>query len=414
MKKPACIIAALTAAVLAAVAQDAGNETFTWSWQEAPSNTPAAAAAPKPPAGDRDGFAWSWEDEKADIKAAEAADGQPIAADDYEELLRENLNLRKQLTDVSRSQESIGRENRQLAAEMQQLEEQIRELAGVKRRLEQRLAAPAAAETDSLEAALAEANRENAALNRKLSETQARLAALPPTVQPGMPSPKPGSDLFRELEMENATLKQRIIDLDAQRRRELEAMARKMQEDGLSAGEAEKLAGALAGARAKQKQQREVIEKLVRVIPKLEKELERKDELLARSKRGITQLKQEIDRREHRVIKAQRMAGMLDRARADVAQVRDVENRDMLYNLALVYAREGRAREAEQAYLRALQLDPSDPDVHYNLGILYDDELKNRSRALMHYRKYLKLSPHAPDKDQVENWVMQLETDLTR
>jgi tetratricopeptide (TPR) repeat protein len=417
MRRSAWILAALTAVAVTASAQDAANEAFAWSWQEAASNAPAEAAAGKPSAGEGEGFAWSWEGETADIASAEAADEPSIAARDYEELLRENLNLRKQIADVSRSQESIGRENRQLAAEIQQLEQKILELADVKRRLEQRLAAPAApaaAETAELEAALAEANRENAALNRTLAETQARLAALPPAVPPGMPSPKPGSDLFRELERENATLKQRIVDLDAQRRREIEMLARKMQEEGLAAGQAEQLAGALADARVKEKQQRQVIEKLVRVIPKLEQELDRKNQLLARSKQGMLKLKQELDRREHRVVKAQRMAGMLDRARSDVEQVRDGENRDMLYNLALVYAREGRAREAEQAYLRALQLDPADPDIHYNLGILYDDELKDRTRALMHYRKYLKLSPHAPDQDQVENWILQIETDLTR
>jgi tetratricopeptide (TPR) repeat protein len=71
--------------------------------------------------------------------------------------------------------------------------------------------------------------------------------------------------------------------------------------------------------------------------------------------------------------------------------------------------REGRYRDAEEAYLKALEESPNDPDVHYNLGILYDDHLKNDEKAALHYRKYLKLNPYGQDVDQVKSWLMQLE-----
>jgi len=81
----------------------------------------------------------------------------------------------------------------------------------------------------------------------------------------------------------------------------------------------------------------------------------------------------------------------------------------MHYNMAVVYAKEGRFEEAEKEYLRALRIDPNDPAAHYNLAILYDDELDRKRRAVMHYRKYIQLNPTAPDADQVKQWIMQLE-----
>ena len=410
------IITALAIWAMVGLAED--EESFAWSWVAESNDAEQVAAVPA--AQEDDGFSWSWEE--GEVEAVESsrsngpAPGAAIAPDVYKELLSENLNLRKQLAEVSKNQESIGRENRQLAAEIQQLEDKIRQLATLKRGLEQKLAAPSVPsdKLTELESVLARANRENAELNRKLAETQARLAVLPPPISPGMPSPKPGSDLFRELEGENAMLKAKFIGLDALRQREMETLAQKIQQDRESVAEADRLQGALAEAKVKQKQQRKVIEKLVTVIPKLEKELEKKESALERSEQGIELLKQELKRREHRVIKAQRMAGLLDRVRDEVDQVKDVETRDMHYNLALIYAREGRFRDAEQAYLRALQLDPTDPDIHYNLGILYDEELKDGPRASMHYRKYLKLKPQASDQDQVQLWILQIETDLTR
>ena len=117
----------------------------------------------------------------------------------------------------------------------------------------------------------------------------------------------------------------------------------------------------------------------------------------------------ELQKREQRLIKAERMTAVLEKARDDVAQVSERERRDMHYNMAVVYAKEGRLREAEGEYLRALQIDPNDPAVHYNLGILYDDELNDKGKAAMHYRKYLKLSPHGSDVDAVKSWLLKIE-----
>ena len=68
--------------------------------------------------------------------------------------------------------------------------------------------------------------------------------------------------------------------------------------------------------------------------------------------------------------------------------------------------------EAEQEYLKALRIDPTDAFCHYNLGILYDDELGSKRRAAMHYRRYLLLAPYSPDVDHGQEWLNRLEMGL--
>ena len=90
-------------------------------------------------------------------------------------------------------------------------------------------------------------------------------------------------------------------------------------------------------------------------------------------------------------------------------QVNNSEKRDMHYNMAVVYAKEHRFKDAEIEYLKALRLDPTDAAVHYNLGILYDDELDEKLKASVHYRKYLRLAPHAPDVNDVRGWLLAID-----
>jgi tetratricopeptide (TPR) repeat protein len=66
-----------------------------------------------------------------------------------------------------------------------------------------------------------------------------------------------------------------------------------------------------------------------------------------------------------------------------------------------MYAKDGRPRDAESEYLRALEADSNDADVHYNLGILYDDELREEGKAAAHYSRFLKLNPHSGEAETV-------------
>ena len=85
------------------------------------------------------------------------------------------------------------------------------------------------------------------------------------------------------------------------------------------------------------------------------------------------------------------------------------ENAEMHYNLGTIFLQNKRYKEAIKEYERVLELQPNDPDTHYNLGILYDDFLKDREKALYHYQKYIAVNPKAPDAKRVETYLLSLE-----
>ncbi len=85
------------------------------------------------------------------------------------------------------------------------------------------------------------------------------------------------------------------------------------------------------------------------------------------------------------------------------------ENADMHYNLGTIFLNNKQYKEAIQEYERVLELRPSDPETHYNLGILYDDYSKDSEKALYHYQKYLAVNPKAPDAKKVESYILNLE-----
>ncbi|MDD5129045.1 MAG: tetratricopeptide repeat protein [Candidatus Omnitrophica bacterium] len=82
------------------------------------------------------------------------------------------------------------------------------------------------------------------------------------------------------------------------------------------------------------------------------------------------------------------------------------------YNLAIIYENSGRYREAAQEYEKTLELSPDDADIHYNLAIVYDDFLQDNEKAIFHYRRYLELSPDAPDSGIVGEWIVEAKEEL--
>lgn len=85
------------------------------------------------------------------------------------------------------------------------------------------------------------------------------------------------------------------------------------------------------------------------------------------------------------------------------------ENADMHYNLGTIFLQNKQYKEAIREYEQVLELRPSDPETHYNLGVLYDDYVRDREKALYHYQKYLSVNPKAPDAKKVETYVLNLE-----
>lgn len=80
----------------------------------------------------------------------------------------------------------------------------------------------------------------------------------------------------------------------------------------------------------------------------------------------------------------------------------------MYYNMGCIYKANAEYSKAEQQFLKALAKDPSDPDIYYNLGILYDDDLKRPKKARKYYEEFLSVAPRGKDAAQVREWILSL------
>ena len=58
-------------------------------------------------------------------------------------------------------------------------------------------------------------------------------------------------------------------------------------------------------------------------------------------------------------------------------------------------ARQGMAREAEEWFLRAVELGPDQPEAHFHLGVFYDSR-QQHAKAAERFRKVLSLQPSDP------------------
>ncbi len=73
--------------------------------------------------------------------------------------------------------------------------------------------------------------------------------------------------------------------------------------------------------------------------------------------------------------------------------------------LGMIYRQLGEFRNAEQAYLKALALQPDYARAHRNLAILYDLYLQELPKAVAHYRRALAVAPDP----EIESWIGDLE-----
>jgi tetratricopeptide (TPR) repeat protein len=105
-----------------------------------------------------------------------------------------------------------------------------------------------------------------------------------------------------------------------------------------------------------------------------------------------------------------RNAGKLDESIAALeAAVKASPKQPVFLNqLGVSWRHKGQFTKAREAYESALALDPDYADAHLNLGVLLDLYLGDSSLALVHYERYLALSP-AGDA-AVGKWVADLKT----
>ncbi len=89
-----------------------------------------------------------------------------------------------------------------------------------------------------------------------------------------------------------------------------------------------------------------------------------------------------------------------------------LEAADLHYNQALAYLKTKKYREAADALIKVIQLNPKDKDAHYNLGVLYESYLNDKKKALYYYAQYIKYGKGKEDTGEVKQWILQLKKEL--
>jgi len=72
---------------------------------------------------------------------------------------------------------------------------------------------------------------------------------------------------------------------------------------------------------------------------------------------------------------------------------------------ARVFARRGDYRQAVEMYHKALELEPDNADAYLQLGIIYDDNLKDKNLAAAYYREFLRRDPDSEKAGRVRQWL---------
>jgi tetratricopeptide (TPR) repeat protein len=99
-----------------------------------------------------------------------------------------------------------------------------------------------------------------------------------------------------------------------------------------------------------------------------------------------------------------------DKIRVMAAQNKQLlrETAEMHYNMGVFFTDNKEFTRAEKEYRRALDFDPENLKVHYNLGYLYAEDLNKQDKAAFHLEKYLQLSPDAKDSEAVRATITTL------
>lgn len=227
-------------------------------------------------------------------------------------------------------------------------------------------------------------NEEKLALEAKISDEKARNNSLAKTIEQYSAENVPQMIEDRNrLQGENQKMAAKILEGEKQ----IEEIRRNMTPLELDREELHRI----------QEQNRQLVER-TRYVKSLEK---RQKEMIKENR----EYREELEGLKLKLKEA--VPGLAKSTRISQKMMR--ENAQMHYNLGTIFLQNKRYKEAIAEYEKNLELTPNDPDTHYNLGVLYDDYLKDRQKALYHYQKYITVNPKAPDSKKVEGYILALE-----
>ena len=86
------------------------------------------------------------------------------------------------------------------------------------------------------------------------------------------------------------------------------------------------------------------------------------------------------------------------------------ETAEIHYNMGVFFIENKDYVHAVAEFERALEFDPNNAKVHYNLGYLYSEEFGKHDEAAEHFRRFLQLSPDAKESEAIRSYLLVHQT----
>jgi tetratricopeptide (TPR) repeat protein len=86
------------------------------------------------------------------------------------------------------------------------------------------------------------------------------------------------------------------------------------------------------------------------------------------------------------------------------------ENAVLHYNLGVYCIQKQEYNDAIAEFDKVLELNPNDAATHYNLGIVYADYLNDKTKAILHFKRYLAINPNDKDAERAKKYILTWET----
>ncbi len=81
------------------------------------------------------------------------------------------------------------------------------------------------------------------------------------------------------------------------------------------------------------------------------------------------------------------------------------ETAEMHYNMGVFFTENKKFEQAEREYLRALEFDPNNLKVNFNLGYLYAEDMEKHDKAMFYLEKYLQIDPNSKESESIRSYI---------
>lgn len=90
------------------------------------------------------------------------------------------------------------------------------------------------------------------------------------------------------------------------------------------------------------------------------------------------------------------------------------DNYNFHYNLGVIYLKKLDYLSALKKFKTVISLNSRDSGAYYNLGIIYENCLNDKKKALSCYEKYLKFTSSGKEKETVKAWIEFIKSETKK